>query len=186
MRLNVQFREQNETFQGVMESDETVKVGFSQVETSTEVINNYNDLINKPQINSVTLEGDVPLTDLGLRGIYYDTKANWDANSTLIAEEGAIYIYKDYQIIYDDHGNPSFIPGVKIGDGTSYLIDMPYVSDAMASELLSHINNTDIHITPVERTFWNSKVSSFIDHEDGENLVLSKTMFEHNGVLIGY
>lgn len=55
--------------------------------------------------------------------IQYDTTANWDAQVQLIAERGTFYVYSDHSV--DENDNP--VPGLKIGDGTSYLIDMPFV-----------------------------------------------------------
>ena len=92
----------------------------------------------------------------------------------MIGKEGCIYIYSDYQTITDDVGNVKFIPGIRIGDGKAYLIDLPFVSEAMTAALMEHINNTEVHITAAEREFWNNKVSCYIDAEDNENLVLSK------------
>lgn len=184
MKLNIRFQEQNESFAGLQESDEQILLGFGQTETITKTENDYTKLINKPQINSVTIDGNVSLTDLGLRGIYYDTKENWDMQLSLVAEEGAIYIYSNYQTIYDDVGNPTTIAGIKIGDGTSYLIDMPFVTEAMTSALLRHISNTEVHLTAAEREFWNHKVSAYMSHEEAENLILSKTTYEKNGEII--
>lgn len=154
--------------------DYRTKVGFEDG-TQVSLSSDYNVLKNKPKINHVTIEGDIPLEDLGLHSVYYDTKANWNAHTSMISEAGAIYIYSDYKTLYDEVGNPTFIPGLKIGDGTSYLIDMPFMSDAMMYELYRHMSDTDLHVSQSEREFWNNKVSSFLSHDDTENLVLSKT-----------
>ena len=165
-------------------NDHAENVGFED-STQVTISNDYDDIKNKPKINHVVIEGDVSLSDLGLRAVYYDTKANWNAHTSMISEAGAIYIYSDYKTVYDEVDNPSFIPGIKIGDGTSYLIDMPFVSDAMTMELLRHMNNAEVHITQAERTFWNNKVSSFLDAEDTENLILSKTNFAQGDIYYG-
>ncbi|MBQ6638250.1 MAG: hypothetical protein IJH82_06300 [Lachnospiraceae bacterium] len=79
------------------------------------------------------------------------TQADWDRQRTLIAAADTIYVYSDHDIV--DGKN---IPAIKIGDGTSYLIDMAYVTDHV-SELLDHINNRIIHVTEEEKQFWNNK-----------------------------
>lgn len=56
--------------------------------------------------------------------IRYDTKANWDAQSDLISQQGNIYVYTDYTT--DMLNNQ---PGVKIGDGQTLLIDLPFMND---------------------------------------------------------
>ena len=94
--------------------------------------------------------------------ILYNTTAAWNAERDRIGERGTIYVYTDYRL---DEESSLYIPGLKLGDGTSYLIDLPFI-DATLTE---HINDTSVHITEEERAFWNSKVrcyySSIIDDE---------------------
>lgn len=164
MRLNVRFLEQ----------DNVLNVGFDNTQFAGGT-NDYNKLINRPSINSVVLEGDLTLADLGYGAVYYDTTANWDLQRDLVAERGAIYIYSDYTYIEDEAGNLIPIAGLKIGDGTSYLIDMPYESEASSTMLIEHIADTTVHITAEERTMWNNKVTAFMDESQPDTLVLSKT-----------
>ena len=173
MRIFYQFEEEKpEVFMGMSEST-SISGGTSD----------YNKLQNKPSINSVELIGSISLPELGLRAIYYDTTANWNAQRSLISEEGAIYIYSDYSSYDDGNGNITPLAGIKIGDGNAYLIDMPFVTDGLTATLLNHINNHDVHITPQERAFWNNKVSSYMDLESSETLILSKTHYELEGEL---
>ena len=110
--------------------------------------------------------------------IYQDTKENWNIQRDMIAEKNAIYVYTNYTYLDDGIGNLTAAPAIKIGDGTSYLIDMPFVGQDVLSDWASHINNNSIHISENDRTFWNQKVSSFVDDNDEETLVLSKTLFK--------
>ena len=174
MRLNVHMCECGSTFH----------TSITGLQSATE--NDYNKLRNKPTINSIVLEGALNARDLGLGSVYYDTTANWNMQSSLIAEEGTIYVYSDYYHIDDGEGNMVPVAGIKIGDGNAYLIDMPFVTDALTSSILTHVSNTQVHVTPQEKAFWNNKVSSFLDGEDAENLIISKTHYEiegeiHNG-----
>ena len=107
--------------------------------------------------------------EAGFRHIYYDTTANWNAQTTMVSEAGAIYIYSDYSTV-----DGVCVPGIRIGDGMAYLADLPFASQETLSILTRHINNTDIHITAREREFWNNKVTSVLDRLDAENLVLTK------------
>ena len=107
--------------------------------------------------------------EAGFRHIYYDTTANWNAQTTMVSEAGAIYIYSDYSTV-----DGVCVPGIRIGDGMAYLADLPFASQETLSILTRHINNTDIHITARERAFWNNKVTSVLDRLDAENLVLTK------------
>lgn len=172
MKINYRFIECKERYNACTTDKMTIT-------TST----NYEDLANKPEINSIELIGNISLPELGLRAIYYDTTANWNAQGSLIAEEGTIYIYSDYSSYDDGNGNIVPLAGIKIGDGSAYLIDMPFVTDGLTATLLNHINNHDVHITPQERAFWNNKVSSYIDPESTETLILSKTHYELEGEL---
>lgn len=187
MRLNVLFREENETIKLTSKTlDEIMNVGFGEIQTITgkSGTTDYNELENKPIINSIVLEGSLTARDLGLGQVYYDTKANWDAQSTLIAEEAVVYIYSDYMIIEDGAGNQTPVAGIKIGDGTSYLIDLPYISDAATYLITMHVSNTGVHVTPAEKQFWNNKVSAYINHTDAECLEISKRYYELNGEII--
>jgi hypothetical protein len=152
------------------------------VVTETRGVSNYNQLENKPSINNVTLQNNTTLQQLGLQGIYYDTKDGWNAQSTLVAEQGAIYIYKDYSVSSDGKD----VPALKIGDGTSYLIDMPIVNGDVADMLLEHINNAVIHVTADDKTFWNNKSSAYLDQSTTETLVLSNTNFMLRGIIYNH
>ena len=183
MTLNIRFQEQNESFSGLQESDEMLRFGFGEVNTITE--NDYERLVHKPQINSIELVGNLTARDLGLGKVYYDTKENWDLQRELIAEQAAIYIYSNYEYEEDEAGNRIPIAGIKIGDGTSYLIDMPFVSGGTTKAIVEHLANAEIHVTAAEKEFWNHKVSSYIGNDpSGETLVLSKTTYEKNGEII--
>lgn len=96
--------------------------------------------------------------------VYFDTKANWDAQTDLVGEEHAIYIYTDYQ--EKDGQN---IAGIKIGDGSAYLIDNPFLDTIY----YDHIQDMDMHITSAERAFWNNKVRAYYSITDRETLVLT-------------
>lgn len=104
----------------------------------------------------------------GGTSVHIDTTANWNAQSTLIGQRGHIYIYSDKDIV-----DGTAIPAMKVGDGSSYLIDNPFV-DANTKEVYDHVTNTDIHITSLEREFWNDKVTCFMSDNDNETLVFSK------------
>lgn len=171
MRINVRFAE-----------DDAFHLDAGSIQTQTE--NDYEKLKNRPSINSVLLEGALSAEDLGLGMLYYDTKENWDFRLETIAERGVVYVYSDYDYIEDEVGNKIAVAGIKIGDGTSYLIDMPFVTDATTAAIISHVTNSSIHVTAAEKEFWNNKVSAFMDHGDAENLIISKTQYEKDGTII--
>jgi hypothetical protein len=96
-----------------------------------------------------------------------NTTAAWDTEPTLIAEKDTVYVYTDHAIY-----NGEYIPAIKIGDGTSYLIDMPFV-DEHTAEFYAHTGNTDIHITSAERDKWNNKVRCYVSPSDNENIIFT-------------
>jgi len=100
----------------------------------------------------------------GTDKIFYNTTVYWNSRPSLIAKQGCIYVYSDYK-----QSEGVDIPGIKIGDGTSYLIDMPFTD----KPLDDHIADTIRHVTSAERTFWNSKVRCFVDPNDEENIIFT-------------
>lgn len=96
--------------------------------------------------------------------ILYNTTEYWNSHPQLVAKKGYLYIYSDHKQIDNDD-----IAGIKVGDGTSYLIDMPFID----KPLDEHVSNTIKHITAEERTFWNNKVRCFIDPENEQHLIFT-------------
>lgn len=129
----------------------------------------YASLIGKPSINGVVLIGNKTSADLGIElPVHQNTTAIWNAERDLIGQNNHIYVYTDY--IVRDGKN---YPGIKIGDGTSYLIDAPFVNGDN-QDMYDHINNHSIHITEEERIFWNNKVTSYLSSDNPEELILTK------------
>lgn len=96
--------------------------------------------------------------------IFIDTTANWEKQTSLVSIRGALYIYSDYQT---EDGTD--IPGIKVGDGLAYVVDLPF-TDVKYSE---HLADTVSHITSAERTAWNNKVSVVINGTAPETLVFT-------------
>lgn len=118
-----------------------------------------NDVISKIKLPDGTIKR--------LSVTHIDTTANWNAQRTLIGQEGHIYVYSDHDTV--DGQN---IPGIKIGDGVSYLIDNPFV-DSNTSTVLNHINNSNVHVTSNEKLFWNNKVRCYLDSDNSENVIFT-------------
>lgn len=96
----------------------------------------------------------------------YMTTAEWNQQPPTVSEAGALYIWSDYR--QDEQGNN--IPGVKVGDGNAYIADLPFKDD----DFLKHILNTDIHVTPEEKEFWNNKVTCYISQNNPERIIFTK------------
>lgn len=116
--------------------------------------------------------------NLNNKMIYYSKKkAEWDLNKDLISQKNVLYIYSDYKSVNKDT-EQVFIPGLKIGDGTTYLIDLPFINDTAGGSkieqmILDHINNNVIHISAEERNFWNNKLNLLLQPET-QTLILNR------------
>lgn len=96
-------------------------------------------------------------TDIGnaISQILTATTEEWNSNPTLVSKKNTLYIYSDY-----DNNGSTDIPAAKIGDGSAYLIDLPFIESG--------------GITYEQIQSWNNKVTAFINPENPSNLVLSK------------
>ena len=114
--------------------------------------------------------------NLNKKIVYYSKKkSEWDADRDTIAEKDVLYIYSDYKTIQKD-GKQLLVPGLKIGDGVSYLIDIPFVNNINSEFedlLLDHINNKVIHVSAYDREFWDNKLNLDLELQD-ENLILNR------------
>lgn len=110
--------------------------------------------------------GSVVMVDQqgGQKTIYYGSTEYWNNQPRLVAQRGCLYIYKDWKTLEDGRA----IAGIKVGDGTSYLIDMPFTDEIWQE----HIDDMIVHITQEERDFWNNKVRCYIN-SDTENLIFT-------------
>jgi hypothetical protein len=123
-----------------------------------------------PQSGPTSITSDVQdaldvLNEAVANSVLYDTEANWNSKISLIANKGTIYIYSDHET-----DGQNLIPSIKVGDGTSYLIDMPFIDKLYAD----HILNTVIHVTAEDKAFWNNKVTAIIDSVQLNTLILTK------------
>ena len=104
-----------------------------------------------------------------------DTTEHWNAVRTFIPLRGEIIIYTDHGQMDDGYGNTINVPGIKIGDGQAYLIDLPFVGAeeryAILQELRQHTSDWSIHVSPEDREKWNNKLNYSI--HDG-NLVFNR------------
>ena len=89
----------------------------------------------------------------GRREVISNTTEAWNSNPGLKSVKDIIYVYTDYKIV---EGQP--VPGIKIGDGLAFIVDLPFVSSPM-------------DITQEQIDFWNDKCAAMIDPEDPEHLI---------------
>lgn len=94
-----------------------------------------------------------------------NTSEYWRVNPQFVPLDGEIIVYTDYQFI-----NGHYVPAVKIGDGKTAIVSLPFVignnsGDEAMQELNNHINNADVHIGDGERYKWNNKLNYRMDGE---------------------
>ena len=173
-KININFNENDNIKLKFKDSGVTVPIdygGSSNIVVDDKLsTTSKNPVQNKVVTNALNQKADIlDLAEVAFTGdyrslhhnpIHQKTKAEWDAEPNLIAQEGNVYIYLDY---WDVDGVST--PAIKIGDGTSYLIDLPTVNGLSVSE--------------AEKLFWNNKVTCYLvamDEEDlrENNLVFSK------------
>ena len=105
----------------------------------------------------------------GKASIQVKTTNEWKQYLDLISQSNTFYVYIDRFIKEDEEGHIIKYPGIKVGDGSSYLVDLPFVDDLF----YDHINNMDIHVTLAEKQFWNNKVRTQDSELDEQNLIFT-------------
>lgn len=95
----------------------------------------YNDLINKPFVASTT--------------------SYWESHPTIVSEAGVVYIYTDYD--KDESNND--IPGLKYGDGTTYVASLPFIAGTVTQAMM---------------LYWNDKVGVKLNEVDPTTLEFYK------------
>lgn len=84
-----------------------------------------------------------------------NTTQGWAEKTTEVSVLNTVYIYTDREIIERDNKIIK-VPGIKIGDGLAYVVDLPFIT-----------------VTQAERDFWNNKVRCLLDTRDSENLIFT-------------
>ena len=100
------------------------------------------------------------------------TTAEWNTMLQYIPSANRIIVYSDKSVI---DGTP--VPGIKIADGLSYVVDLPFVSDDISNEFVrlldEHVTDKIVHITAEERSFWNNKINYALN-ENEETLIINR------------
>ena len=115
---------------------------------------NYERLENKPQINGVTLTGNLTSEMLGI--VSENTSAGWAGNPLYTPRAGEICLYTD-------------LSKVKIGDGLAPIVDLPFIVGAGTEEvmeaLMRHANDADAHVSAQDRMRWDAKLNYTVNDE---------------------
>lgn len=114
--------------------------------------------------------------DIISKNILVGTTAEWQARYNYVAPSETIIVYTNHGTITNNNTTIT-VPAIKIADGSTPVVDLPFVGDdvaaAIRSELNDHINDNIKHITAAERTYWNNKINCE-DTVNNHNLVLTR------------
>lgn len=110
-------------------------------------------------------------TGSGSSNVYMDTTENWSRKITYVPNAGDIIVYTDKDQIVEEDQSITYVPGIKMGDGNAYVVDLPFVTEALERKLIGHILNSQIHVSSEDRTRWNNKLNFDIQ---GEELVFNR------------
>lgn len=131
---------------------------------------------------SLTVPKRVPYMSENAAEILYGTTAEWNAKTDLISKRNTIYVYTDHVKNEEDQD----VPGIKIGDGKAYVVDLPFIAASFAQAAQTAavaqtaISGGDgsggvggVPVTQEEKDNWDNKLSGDIDPDDPENFVFS-------------
>ena len=108
-----------------------------------------------------------------------DTTLHWNQARGFIPLAGEVIIYTDYKTIQkeiDGEMKNVLVPGIKIGDGQTYVQDLPFIDAELRDKIMEHINNENIHVTLQEKLFWNNKLNV----DDASEVVDTALVFNRN------
>ena len=97
-----------------------------------------------------------------------NTTAGWNSNPLYVSRPNVIYVYTDYATL----SNGVLVPGLKVGDGMAYVVDLPFIGGS-SGDFQQHISNLGIHVADDDRELWDNKWSGYIDNDDSERLVFT-------------
>ncbi len=90
--------------------------------------------------------------------VLYGTSEMWASTPRFVPYRGQV-------IVWTDRGSglrPDAM-GIKIGDGTTYNIDLPFVGDDVVETIVgiisAHVGNNEAHVSADDRRRWNHKVT---------------------------
>lgn len=146
--ISGQVQSKGEVNSGTVERGKTVEGGaVSKSGGSCD----YDKLYNHPFFNGEEIIGEKTSEDYKI--VISKTTAEWAALTSLISVKNAVYVYTDYKAIGT---SGDYQPGIKIGDGMAYVVDLPFVT------------TEDARITAEDIANWNNKVAVMVD---GENMI---------------
>lgn len=100
----------------------------------------------------------------GGSNVIQKTTAEWDSTPDLVSDDGTIYVYTEHHVL---ENKP--IPGVKIGDGVTKVMDLPFIEEWYQH----HVDDKIIHVTQADRDRWDNHLQVYVDPVETDLLVFS-------------
>lgn len=98
----------------------------------------------------------------------------WAQQIGYVPDNKEIAIYTDYEVV-EEGQERILVPNIKIGDGSTYVQDLPFIDKVLRQDLIDHINNSSVHVTPAEKVFWNNKLNvNDLQEVVEESLILNR------------
>lgn len=100
-----------------------------------------------------------------------DTTANWNMQFDYIPTACMLVVYID-KYYYESDGQLIYVPGIKIGDGNSYLVDLPFIT--------SYIDVKGVIYTSKTTADWEEN-NTYVPKEDELIIYTDKDVIENSG-----
>ena len=100
------------------------------------------------------------------------TTAEWEALPNYVPKRGEIDVYSDYMTKTDCHGNTIYIPGLKIGNGSTVIGGLPFAGASMVAELLTLSEHEMLNILnhvypdPHDNIMTDEELEEILDSDD--------------------
>lgn len=139
--------------------------------------------INQAQVNGLPSKLTSIVSELSSKqDILVATSQQWKSQRSFKPRNGQIVIWSDKSIVvssWEEDGHLASaevaVPGIKIGNGNAYNLDLPFVEDDIAVQLSSHIQSR-MHITAEERADWSHKITVGDINDPEDDGVIDETL----------
>lgn len=81
---------------------------------------------------------------------------------TTVPPKGQLVIFSDLYERTNSEGTTITSAGIKVGDGIKTIEQLPFIDWFY----WDHINDTNIHVTEEQKTFWNNKITCEVSEVD--------------------
>ena len=127
--INARARVNKVVFDCLLEQNESVEIGVVSTGIAENVAYTSDRVSSISSGSSSNFSGQTSAIQTIISNeahIYYATTSQWESSPYVATTRGALYIYSDYRTAIID-GNIVTVPGIKVGDGTTYVNDLPFI-----------------------------------------------------------